>query len=627
MKAGARVAGRGAAQAGLLGCAAAVCLWALGCAKDPGPVDWGASPSPDDPPTVVLVTIDTLRADRLGCYGKSDAGTPTLDRLAEAGVLFTKAHTTAPMTLPSHASMLTGRSVPAHGVKMNGTFALPGGIPTLAERLKAKGFATGAFVSSQVLARRYGLARGFDSFSDNIRQRGPAAGGFVLGHAERSGMETVSVATAWLMDRPGQAAFVWAHIWEPHAPYSPPRSFAERFPDDLYQGEVAAADAAVGRLLTDLRGLDRSRLLVVVVGDHGEALDEHGEQTHGIYLYQGVMRVPLIIYGPSFGVRPGIVQAPVSVADLAPTLIELLDADSLGQIDAASLAAGLTGSGAYPADRGVFAESHQPQIEHGWSGLRALIHGRYKLVEAPRLELYDLEADPEESTNLAEQLPDETARAKQALDRLVSRAKSLAAGEGAEQAASDEQLEMLRSLGYVSTARRVDSEQPLVDPGAVDPKDRQQFVARFDRAVGQAQSGALGPALEELTALAALEPRSPAFLLQYGQSLIMAGRHEEAIGIFERAVDVDPEFGLAWYRLGQLFDSRQSADQAEACYRRAAEIDPLAVEVRLALASLLLDQGELDEASLLLDQVQQLAPDDEMVQRESRRLRQSIGAS
>lgn len=610
---------RAALPAAIAACVAALLAGFLAAAAG-----CGDARKPSRPATIVLVSIDTLRADRVGAYGRPGAGTPSIDRLAAEGVRFDRAQTTAPVTLPAHASILTGRSLPAHGVLDNGAFALPPEVPTLAEALAAAGFATGAFVSSPVLARRHGLARGFAEYDDRI-ERTPAA----LNWEERPGTGTVTSALAWLALQRNAPAFLWVHLFEPHRPYAPPEPFASQHPGDPYQGEVATADAAVGRLLDGLRALEREeKLLVVVVADHGEGLGEHGEATHGLFLYGTTMRVPLVIWGPDLGVAQGmVVDAAVSVADLAPTLAEFASAAPLSSIDSLSLAAIARGTVEADADRGVFAEAHTPSLAYGWSGLRALVRGRIKLIDAPRPQLFDLATDRHERVDLAAARPDEVAGGRRALDELLRHALAIAPAAGsASGAVSAADREALASLGYAA-ALSTGGARALVDATRVDPHDRVEFLERFDAAVVLTQRGAATEAALRLAELAALDPGNAAVQYELGQALIHAGELARARALFERFVTAFPESSLGWFRLGQLFDHGGDPRGAESAWRRAAAVDPQQVDALKALASLLADEGRVGEAIELAEQAAGLAPDDPAIRRSLERWRENQPAT
>ncbi len=598
------------ARAGLLFALGAMLALVAGC----GPRE---EPSPPAPPTVVLVTIDTLRADRLGCYGRDGAGTPHLDRLAAEGARFALAQATAPLTLPSHASILTGRTVPAHGVRNNGTFALPGAVETIGEVFRAAGWETGAFVSSQVLARRYGLDRGFDVYDDRV-PRPSARAGLVVHYGERPGRVTVDRALAWLATR-RKPAFLWVHLWEPHYPYAPPPPFRERYADDPYQGEVAAADAAVGRLVDGIGALRKGgRLLVAVVADHGESLGEHGESTHGVFVYGATIHVPMIVWGPGHRVRPGVIPEPASTADLAPTLLDLLGMPPLDGADGVSWADRLRGEAQEKPRLAAFAESHEPFLEFGWSGLRTVVFDHWRFIDAPREELYDLAADPGETDNVALRRPAIVGTARELLADLLRRARAVAPAADAGRGVSEEDLAELRSLGYAASGRRGGGGR-LVDPGRPDPKDRVDFLGRYDRAMALLGRGKVEEAIQVFEALAREDPRNPSLLLQWGQALILAKRVPEARKVYERLVTVDPEFGLGWYRLGQVRDNLGDLAGAEAAYRKAIEVDPLAVDPRKALASLLAERGRVREAIDVLEAARDLDPGDEAIRRDLER--------
>lgn len=607
------------APAAVAVCAAVLALalaLVLAACSGSGPATPAAdAPAAIDALTVLVVSIDTLRADRVGAYGKADAGTPAMDRVAAAGVRFTNAQSTAPLTLPAHASLLTGRSLPAHGVFDNGTFALPDTLPTLGEQFTKAGFATAAFVSSPVLARRYGLARGFSIYDDRI----PPSQTIIRHGGERAGRETTDAALVWLSGLGKAPAFLWVHYFEPHRPYAPPPEFA-RQDGDNYQGEVATADAALARLVDGIGRLGRGgKLLVAVVADHGEGLGEHGEQTHGTYLYRGTMAIPFLLSGPAFGVKPAVIDAPVSIADLAPTLLELAGAAPLSAADGMSLAAAARGQGTLPADRGVFAESHVPQIEFGWSGLRAIVRGGHKYIDAPRPELYAL-TDAAEARDLSKS---DAARARdeaEALDALVKRGAALGP-EHAAAAMTAEQSEALRGLGYMASGAPRDPNTALVDRHATDPKDRAEFMLRFDEALAMVRMNDTAQALPVFRELLKTEPKNHGLLFEYGQALIMAKQLDEALAAYRTLVAAHPGSGAGWYRLGQLYDHRREVKEAEACYRRAMQTDPYNTDPIKALASLIAENGRVDAALELLEKGRRLDPADPSIERELQRLR------
>ncbi|HEX2465656.1 MAG TPA: sulfatase, partial [Thermoanaerobaculia bacterium] len=375
-----------------VGLALCVLLGATGCSRDSTVVSSG-------PANVLLVTLDTVRADRLGSYGYAGASTPALDGLAREGIRFSQAVATAPLTLPSHASILTGLFPPRHAVHQNGAAALPPTVPTLAEALHGHGYRTAAFVGSFVLDARFGLDRGFELYDDDIpRDPTTAVPGL---EAERPGTQVVDRALSWLNADDQRPFFVWVHLYDAHAPYEPPEPYRSRFADRPYDGEIASVDAQVGRLLSylDERGL-AGDTIVAVAADHGEALGEHGELTHGLLLFEPTVRVPLLLRAP--GRLPGgvVVGEPVGLADLAPTLAGLAGVH-LGlpssSVDGRDLSASLA-AGDEPPRVDLYAETEYPRL-FGWSALAAIRRGHAKYVAAPTPRLFDLESDPGETSN------------------------------------------------------------------------------------------------------------------------------------------------------------------------------------------------------------------------------------
>ena len=393
---------------------------------------------------VVIITLDTTRADRLSAYGFMDAAMPHLDRLAREGVVFDQATSPAPLTLPAHCSLFTGLFPPAHGVRDNADRPLSSEHTTLAEILRAQGFRTGAFVGSVVLDADRGLAQGFDTYSGVVdtgtseRAPGPPR--------RRPGDEVVTEAIRWIERIDDSRFFVWAHLYDPHRPYDPPEPFRSRYTDP-YTAEIAFADAQIGRLLETL---DRRKLLdrtiVVVAADHGESLGDHGERDHGIFVYESVLHVPLIIRAPN--VSPRRVADVVRLVDLMPTMLDLLGVPHR-PVDGKSLTGVLHGEPQH-VELDAYSESQYP-LRFGWSPLRALRAGRYKLIEAPRPELYDLDQDPFEQRNIYEERRD-LARAFE--HRLATFERAIAARprDGATDPLPPGELrQRLTSLGYIGS--------------------------------------------------------------------------------------------------------------------------------------------------------------------------------
>ena len=388
---------------------------------------------------VVVITLDTTRADRLTAYGFQDAEMPHLDRLAREGVVFDQATSVGPLTLPAHASLFTGLLPAAHGVRENSAPALSFEHTTFAEILRAHGYRSAAFVGSAVLNPDRGLSQGFEQYGGVAGGQGRARAA-----AQRNAETVVDEAISWLKDVDGQRFFLWAHLYDPHRPYEPPEPFASRYAHDPYVGEIAYADFHIGRLLDTLERQERlDRTLVILAGDHGESLGEHGERDHGIFVYESVLRVPLIIRAPA--IEPRRVESVVRLVDVLPTALELLGLP-VPKTDGVSLTGEMNGK---RQDLDAYAESIYPR-RFGWSPVRSLRDGRFKLIDAPRPELYDLDRDPFEQHNIYSERP-ETASA------MGRRLSSFAGGkiwselpDPRIELAPPDVRERLAALGYVS---------------------------------------------------------------------------------------------------------------------------------------------------------------------------------
>ncbi len=393
---------------------------------------------------VVLVTFDTTRADRIGCYGYEEGRTPNLDAFAAGGVLFDNAVSQVPTTLPSHATMFTGQFPQDHGVRYNIFYSLDESAKTLAESLQAAGFATAGFPASQVVAAAYGLNQGFDHYVDP-----PAEGEGVPGHhGMRSATEGVDLTLDWLANSEADKSFVWLHLYDPHWPYTPPFPYSSEFRERRYDGEIAYADAEFGRLLDTLEQDPAwERTLVIVAGDHGEGLYEHDERWHTILLYETTQHVPLIVGAP--GATAGRVDTAVTLADLMPTVLDLTGVNAPGEMRGRSWRPALEGRSLTPRD--VYFESLAGSLIYGWAELHGIRYGRWKLIDSSEPELFDLDSDPGETENLADVEPQRVADLRAALEELKIPLKG---GSGASSSAEieidPETRAMFESLGYTA---------------------------------------------------------------------------------------------------------------------------------------------------------------------------------
>jgi arylsulfatase A-like enzyme/Flp pilus assembly protein TadD len=517
--------------------------------------------------SAVLITIDTLRADRVGAYGDAEARTPVMDLLAARGVRFTNAFSVAPITLTSHASILTGRYPAGHGARHNG-IRIDSSAPALAESLSRGGVSTAAFVAAFPLDRRFGLIKGFQTYGDHLPR---GADGRPVN--ERPGQAVVDEALAWLREHRTGRFFLWVHLFEPHAPYGDART--GRPVEARYRDDVAEADHQVGRLLEGL-GDAAPATLVVLTADHGEAFGEHGEIAHSIFVYDTTLRVPLIISGP--GIVARTFDSPVSLVDLAPTIAKQLGA---GPFDADGIDLFPFIGGASPPERTLYAESFAPLLDFGWSPLRAVRADGWKFIAAPKPELYRVAADRDESKNLIDDERSRAASLQASADRFSSDTLPSAPKVDAEVSAR------LHALGYVSAGSR-STTRP-------DPKDRREMAAR----IAQVTSGELhGAALERvLQQILAEEPRNPLANVRLGYVLAESNRCAQAIPRFRIAIDekypsADPYLGLASCQAAQ----RDFASAASTL--RAADIVEAGNPVVLANLGLVLSDGGHPQAAI-----------------------------
>ncbi len=605
-----------------------LCLGSMGC---------GRSQPPPKPRDVLLISIDTARADRFSYTGATVPGTPRIDALARQGVGFSNAISPAPLTKPAHASLLTGRLPPSHTVRDNGAYRLPDAETTLAEELRRAGFTTGAFIGAQVLDARYGFNQGFDTYDDRIAESGDQR---FLMYAERTGEEVVAAATRWLETQRDGPVFAWVHLFDPHTPYRPPEPERSRYASP-YDGEIAYVDRVVGQLLDaweSRRGLERT--LVVVTSDHGEALGEHGEASHGVLVHDATLRVPLVIRAPGLHVE-GNVTAPVSLIDVMPTVLALLNLPCPPDVQGRDLGPELRGETVPWLRTAGYAESLYAQLHHGCAPLLALREGGWKIVRGRVDELYDLTKDPGESQDVASREPDRSAKLATALEELTADIKG---GAGETALLDDEARRALESLGYVwaagSSAARggtardprealrsmkqmADADRSLLrgdvegaiagyhavidsEPASVDPRIRlaQILIAQQRHA----------DAYELLVAAVAIAPQEPFLHQKLGETLEALGRNEAALAAFDAGVARHPDArelrNGRWRCLNQL--GRQEVMLAEA--QRAVERDPSDGMARYARAMGCCSRGSIGAFLAALERELAALPGDKILE-------------
>jgi choline-sulfatase len=509
---------------GRLGAAAcALSLLAAGCRR-------GASRETFPGAPLILVSVDTLRSDHLPAYGYTRVETPALDALRKDSILFERAWSHVPLTLPSHASILTGREPSAHGVHDNLGYHLKAEIPTLAELLKKQGYETGAAISCFVLKKESGIARGFDFYDDAVE---PAEGQAALGRVQRAGPETERLLEGWIAARPTSGKlFAFLHLYEPHTPYEPPEPFKTRYAAQPYDGEIAQSDAIVGKFLAFLkaRGL-YDRALIVFLSDHGEGLGDHGESEHGMFLYREALQVPLFVKLPD-GKRAGeTVGTPAALFDVFTTLAEAAGVPGFTRPEGTRSL--LDPPGAPP--RRILSETFFPRIHFGWSDLSSLFDGRWHYIEAPRAEIYDVAADPGEKTNRLAEKPD-------ALRSMLAEAGKRKPVYESAGDLDPEARKKLASLGYLSAGP-----SSANAGGLDDPKDRIRTFEELRTGLGDLSAGNSAKAHAIFTKLLKENPRMLDVWDMDSKVLIQLGRPEEALAAVKKTVDLAPEAARAPY--------------------------------------------------------------------------------
>jgi arylsulfatase A-like enzyme/Tfp pilus assembly protein PilF len=631
----------------------------------------GCSPAPA--PDILLVTFDTLRADHVSASGDPGApATPAFDSVAAHGLFFEQAVAPAPLTLPSHASILTGQWPFRHGARDNGGFRLDPSAPTLAEALRSRGYKTAAFVGAFVLDGRFGLGRGFDTYDDDLSAAGAGAAGVLgapeapgsppadspcapgyLGDPRRDGGAVAAAATAWIGGAGPEPIFVWAHLYDPHAPYDPPSDLARLHPGRPYAAAVAHADAALREILAAWERRPRaSSSIIAVTADHGESLGEHGEQTHGVFVYDATLRVPLALRAPGLPAGERIAWQ-ARLVDLAPTIVGLVDVwqrarrarhPSGRQADLAAdgvdLGPALRGD-LPPPDLPAYAESLFGTYHYGWSPLRALRVGGLKWIEAPRPELYDLAADPGETRNLHREGSEDAGPAERGSPLAKALVSLAGPGVPAPRQEDPETMARLRALGYVGAGgSRAGTGSAAGGAGASlpDPKDgiadhalfevrfreagqafdrgeyaaagrlASSLLARFPqardalrlRALAALNEGDLAAARRDLDRLLAAEPRDADSRAALALLLERSGKPTEALAAYEEALASGPGSAVLRARAARLLRLEGHLDEAERRLREALGLDPASPPAVYELALVHLARGDRAQAEPLL---------------------------
>ncbi len=522
---------------------------------------------------VLLVSIDTLRADHVGCYGHQGIETPVMDGLARRGVRFAQAIAPASSTLPSHASLLTGLNPQHHGARVNGMFKLEPKVATLAEMLASAGYRTAGFVSVALLDRRCGLARGFGHYGDTWAKVGTIDG---PSPNERRAATTTAAALSWLDDNGRETFFLWVHYFDPHLSYDPPEPFASRYPSAPYDGEIAYTDQQLGRLLEWLdRNQVRSRTLVIVTADHGEGLGEHDEADHGALLYDSTLHVPLIISGPPPVPQGCVVRRQVCLIDVVPTVLAAAGRPVPAGLDGASL---IDPPG--PVPRALYIETLAGKFFNGWAPLLGVRRRDHKFIFAPKPELYDLGKDPKELQNVYAARPQVAAELSALLRQMVGSDPEMVTAVQAHLAVTPEMLERLRALGYVAASDR---------PTTTRHKDAGVPYASLPN-----PSEMIGELQRYKTALA----------------LVGRGHHDKVIELLEPYVAKVPQAGKALLVLGMSYDAKERRAEATACFERAAKLVDRDANIPRMLGAVYMKRGQYHKGIEWIQQALRIDPED-----------------
>jgi len=536
-------------------------------------------------PDILLITLDTTRCDHLSCYGSERVNTPAIDSIARAGVLFSNASTTAPLTLPSHASIMTGLYPPGHGVRNNVNYRLGAGIPSIASILGREGYRTGAVTGASVLHAQFGLNRGFQIYDNVITSS--TEDSLPLNCSRRSAAEVTRRAVNFIRDTGESQFFLWVHYYDPHSPYMPPEPFAHEYAGNLYGGEIAYMDTCLGALLKELGTAGRKHeLLTIIVGDHGEDLGDHGELFHGSFLYESTIRVPFIISYPQKLPAGTTCESYVSVVDVLPTIMEIIDlSDEVPDLHGISLLGIIEGE--ETAGRPIYFETRFPIENMGWSPLEGMILDGWKYIQAPTPELYQVEDDPQEQFNLVQQEESIAELMKITLDSLEA---GISTAKKDFRNSTDIQLvEKLISLGYTDESGRANS-------GLRDPKDMIPFLKKRLEGTRYLEQGNFTRALEVFGETMERDPTNVTVMNQQGLAFFHLEKRIEAVEMWKRSLSIYPDQVEANMNMSMAFLSWKKPDSAIFFCNRVLERNPFFIEALIVKGKALDMKGEFTQA-------------------------------
>jgi len=562
----------------------------------------GAKVRKDSDLNVLLITLDTTRADRLGCYGSTRARTPNLDGLAAAGIRFENVYCQVPLTTPSHSSILTGTYPYSHRVHNNGFYALPAEMTTLAEVFKGRGFQTAAFVASFTVDSRFGLDQGFDVYDDRLGEDGA----FKPSNAERKAEKVYAAFRDWLDGRDDGRFFCWVHFFDPHIPYDPPAPYSVDFADSPYDGEIAYMDHYVGEVMAALRekGLFQ-KSLIVLAGDHGEAFGEKIEIGHGVFLYDGTLRVPMIFLAEDRLPKSVVIKPRVRLIDIVPSVLDLLEIPLPAGIQGQTLLPRI--SGRKNEDLESYVETYFPRENYGWSELVGLVEGDWKYIRAPKPELYNLRTDPEETLNAADRESRRIREMKSRLEEMIAGSPSGPAS--AKRELTSEEREKLRSLGYV------DQKAETASGPLPDPKDMVEELRMSQKAESLEMEGKLAEAAEAYSQILELNPQSPVHYVNLALIEAKMKRFEEAVRVLERGIAAMPGSVTLLSRLGHTYMAMGRLQKSLDAWQAVLVLDPEYFDGLLASGWILDLMGKKDEARGFLEKALKVEPENRFLRK------------
>lgn len=581
---------------------------------------------------VLLVTLDTTRADRLGCYGYKKAKTPNLDYLASNGVRFLNAYCQVPLTCPSHCSILTGTYPLYHQVRNNGTYYLSPDLQTLAEALKERGLKTAAFVSSFTVDSRFGLDQGFDVYDDEF----VPGQTFKALNSERSADKVFTSFSRWLDENKATHFFSWVHFFDPHLPYDPPSPYREQFLDNPYDGEIAFMDFYIGKIVDKLKEHNLlKKTLIILAGDHGEAFGEKQEKGHGVFIYESTMRVPLIFYADNNLPNGKVINARVRLIDLMPSILDIMDVPLAKNIQGTSLLPYIEGR--KKKDLSSYIESYFPRENYGWSELVGLIDGEWKYIKAPKEELYNLIQDPQEEKNLIREERKIALEKKYKLEDIIKNSTSPLIAE--KRTLTSEERQRLRSLGYIATPSEGPSQGELSDPKdrieellLIQQAEAYEIEEKFEDASAiyekiislrpnvatsyvnlalmKARMMKIDETIQVLEQGLEKIPDSEILLARLGHTFMVAGRLKKALDTFDRILKNNPYYFDALLASAWMLNLMGQKEDAEAYYRKALEVEPENKFARKNYALSLATSGKLNQAIEIYNSLKKDYPDD-----------------